>query len=413
MIDDTVIHRQTQAKKRYSVYLLRSAHVAERLRFISQIVKPQSHHRIDTMATIKDGKGTFALAAFDTKAHLEKHEFGRPEPGPNDVKIDVKYCGMCHSDLHACNGDWGLPFFPITPGHEIAGIVSVVGSDVTTFQVGDRVGVGCFVDSCHECDACSVGHQNYCTKQQQTYATMYATGLGHDECAGYHTNGGYSSQITVKSTFVYHAPEKIDLSYVGPLLCAGITMFSPLNRHVLKPGGKKVVGIIGFGGLGQIGVKLAKAMGADVTVFSRSTSKKDQAAALGADTVVHTEAADMEAVANKFDVIIDTVAAEHDVAKFLPTLKVSATYVCIGGVVANFNVNPFALIMRNLKLEGSLVGGVPETQQMLDFCSEHDIKPEIKIIHAKDAGAHFDDLAKGDAGIERAVIDMSTLPELF
>ena len=365
------------------------------------------------MATIKDGKGTLALAAFDATAKLGKHEFGRPEPGPNDVKIDVKFCGMCHSDLHACNGDWGLPFFPITPGHEIAGIVSVVGSDVTTFKVGDRVGVGCFVDSCSECPQCMVGDQNYCSKQQQTYATMYATGLGHDDCAGYHTNGGYSSQITVKSTFVYHAPDNIDLTYVGPLLCAGITMFSPLNRHVLKPGGKKVVGIVGFGGLGQIGAKIAKAMGADVTVFSRSTSKKEQAAALGADLISHVDEGAMQAAANKFDVIIDTVAVGHDVAKFLSTLKTSATYVCIGGVTSSFNVTPFALIFRNLKLEGSLVGGVVETQQMLDFCSAHNIKPDIKIIHAKDAGAHFEELAKGDAGIERAVIDMSTLTELL
>ena len=365
------------------------------------------------MATIKDGKGTLALAAFDTKAKLAKHEFGRPEPGPNDVKIDVKYCGMCHSDLHACNGDWGMPFFPITPGHEIAGIVSKVGSDVTTFKVGDRVGVGCFVDSCSECAQCKVGDQNYCSKQQQTYATMFTTGLGHDECAGHHTNGGYSSQITVKGTFVYHVPENIDLTFVGPLLCAGITMFSPLNRHVLKPGVKKSVGIIGFGGLGQMGVKIAKAMGADVTVFSRSTSKKAQAAAIGADLISHADDEAMQAAAGKFDVIIDTVAAAHDVAKFLSTLKTSATYVCIGGVVSNFNVSPFALIGRNLKLEGSLVGGVPETQQMLDFCSAHDIKPEIKVIHAKDANAHFEELAKGDAGIERAVIDMSTLPELF
>ena len=365
------------------------------------------------MATIKGGKGTIALAAFDTKVILAKHEFGRPEPGPNDVKIDIKYCGMCHSDLHTCNGDWGFATFPITPGHEIAGIVSKVGGNVPTFQVGDRVGVGCFVDSCNECPQCMVGDQNYCSKAQQTYASMYTKGLGHDDCAGYHTNGGYSSQITVKSTFVYHAPGNIDLTYVGPLLCAGITMFSPLNRHVLKPGGTKVVGIVGFGGLGQIGVKIAKAMGADVTVFSRTTSKKEQAASLGADILSHADDKSMEAVANTFDVIIDTVAVGHDVAKFLPTLKVSGTYVCIGGVAANFNVAPQALIFRNLKLEGSMVGGVTETQQMLDFCSTHNITPEIKVIHAKDASAQFEKLANGDAGIERAVIDMSTLSELF
>jgi alcohol dehydrogenase (NADP+) len=365
------------------------------------------------MATIKDGKGTLALAAFDTKGQLKNHEFGRPEPGPNDVMIDIKYCGMCHSDLHATNGDWGLQFFPIAPGHEIAGLVSKVGSDVTNFKIGDRVGVGCYVDSCGDCPQCAVGDQNYCTKNINTYASMYTTGYGHDECAGYHTNGGYSSQITVKSIFVYHAPDKLDLPYVGPLLCAGITMFSPLNRHVLKPGGKKVVGIVGFGGLGQMGCKIAKAMGADVTVLSRSTSKREHAASLGADIISHADDEAMQAAAGKFDVIIDTVSAAHDVAKMLPLLKVSATYVCIGGVPQNFNVSPFMLISRNLKLEGSCVGGVPETQQMLDFCNAHDIKPEIKIIHAKDASVQFDALSKGDADIYRAVIDMSTLPELF
>ena len=365
------------------------------------------------MATLKDGTDTLALSAFNKDAHLTTHRFGRPAPGPNDVKIDIRFCGMCHSDLHACNGDWGMEFFPITPGHEVAGIISEIGSNITKFKIGDPVGVGVYVDSCFDCPQCSNGDQNYCTQLQETYGTMYAVGLGHDDCAGHHTNGGYSSQITVRSDFVYHAPEKIGLEYLGPLLCAGITMFSPLNRHVLKPGGKKVVGIVGFGGLGHMGVKLAKAMGADVTVFSRSTSKSERAASLGAEILAHTNAAAMEAAANKFDVIIDTVSVEHDVAKFLPTLKVSATYVCIGGVVTSMNVAPFSLIARNLKLEGSLVGGIPETQQMLDFCNEHDIKPEIKIIHAKDASAQFETLAKGDADIYRAVIDMSTLPDIF
>jgi alcohol dehydrogenase (NADP+) len=365
------------------------------------------------MATIKDGKGTLALAAFDTQAILQKHEFGRPEPGPNDVKVDIKYCGMCHSDLHACNGDWSLPFYPLTPGHEMAGIVSMVGSDVTTFKVGDRVGVGNFIDSCSVCTQCLNGDQNYCLKQQQAYTTVYTTGLGHDDCAGYHTNGGYSSQITVRSTFVYHAPKNLDLAYLGPLLCAGITMFSPLNRHVLKQGGKRVVGIIGFGGLGQIGVKIAKAMGADVTVFSRSDIKRAAAAQFGAKLVAHTDDEAMKSIANTFDVIIDTVSVAHDVAKFLPTLKVSSTYVCIGGVTSSMNVTPLGLYFRNLRMEGFLVGGVPETQQMLDFCYKHDIKPEIKVIHAKDANAQFVALANGDADIYRAVIDMSTLPELF
>lgn len=364
------------------------------------------------MATIKDGKGTIALAAFDTKAILSKHEFGRPEPGPNDVSIDIKYCGMCHSDLHACNGDWGMAFFPITPGHEIAGVVQSVGANVTKFKVGSKVGVGCFVDSCGSCAQCKVGDENYCTKTKMTYGSTYTKGLGHDNCAGYHTNGGYSTQITVKEDFVYSAPDKLGLEYVGPLLCAGITMFSPLNRHVLKLGGKKTVGIIGFGGLGQMGVKIAKAMGCEVTVLSRSTSKKDKAKSLGASILAHSDDEALKGAAATFDVLLDTVAVAHDMAKLLPTLKIGGTYVCIGGVVEPMNVAPFSLVGRNLKIEGSMVGGIPETQEMLDFCSKHDIKPEIKIIHAKDASAQFNALAKGDADALRAVIDMSTLADL-
>lgn len=370
------------------------------------------------MATIKDGSNTMALAAFDKDAILQPHKIGRPSPASNDVQIDIKYCGMCHSDLHASNGDWYLNFYPIVPGHEIAGIVTAVGSDVTTFQIGDRVGVGCFVDSCFTCTECKCQKQNHCTQSQQTYATMYAKGLGHDDCAGYHTNGGYSSAITVRSDFVYHVPANIDLPYVGPLLCSGITMFSPLNRHVLKAppnvdGTPKTVGIIGFGGLGQMGIKLAIAMGANVTVFSRSTNKQDHATKLGATLVSHMDETAMKAIASTFDVIVDTVAVSHDVAKFMPLLKVSATFVCIGGVVENLNVNAFTLLYRNLKLEGSLVGGIEETKEMLEFCSKHTILPEINIIHAKDASAQFKKLAAGDADIHRAVIDMSTLSELF
>jgi uncharacterized zinc-type alcohol dehydrogenase-like protein len=223
------------------------------------------------MATIEKGTGTISLAAFDKLNGLKKHEFGRPAPGPNDVSIEIKFCGMCHSDLHATNGDWGIAAFPMAPGHEIAGIVQEVGSNVTNLKVGDRVGVGCFVDSCASCEMCHRGEQNYCRSVVQTYSTPYPKGKGHDECAGHQTNGGYSSQITVKKDFVFPIPDHIDLKYVGPLLCAGITMFGPLNRHILEKGGHKTVGIVGFGGLGQMGAKLAKAIGCDVTILSRST----------------------------------------------------------------------------------------------------------------------------------------------
>lgn len=366
------------------------------------------------MATILDGKGTVALCAFDKECNLKKHEFGRPAPGPNDVSIDIKYCGMCHSDLHACNGEWGLNFYPIAPGHEIAGIVQAIGAEVTEYKVGDRVAVGCFVDSCGTCEQCDEGLENLCRNHQQTFGTEYKKGLGHDECAGCHNNGGYTSQITVKKNFVFKVPDNIDMPYVGPLLCAGITMFSPLNKHVLsKDNGKtKHVGIVGFGGLGQMGVKLAKAMGCEITVLSRSDSKKDEAAKLGADILAHTNEEAMKAAAYKFDVILDTVSAHHEIAGILPTLKINGTYVCIGAIPQPVGVSPMGLIFNHHKIEGSLVGGVPETQKMLDFCSKHNVLPEIKLIHAKDASAQFKAMDDGSAGAIRAVIDMSTLSEL-
>jgi uncharacterized zinc-type alcohol dehydrogenase-like protein len=319
---------------------------------------------------------------------------------------------MCHSDLHACNGDWGINAYPIAPGHEIAGIVQKVGSNVTKFKVGDEVAVGCFVESCGSCYLCQNGDQNYCRSAIQTYGSKYVTGKGHDECAGHHTNGGYTSQITVLQNFVYKVPENIPLESVGPLLCAGITMFSPLNRHVLKKPGKKTVGIIGFGGLGQMGVKIAKAMGADVICLSRSLSKQEEAKSLGAEILAHTNVEAMKNASYTLDVILDTVSVAHDVSKFLPLLKVGGTYVFIGGVTEPAGVVPLALIASNLKFEGSMVGGIPETQEMLDFCSKHDIKPEIKMICAEEANEQFQALAKGTASVQRAVIDMSTLPDL-
>lgn len=364
------------------------------------------------MATIKDGKGTLALAAFDTNAELKKHELGRPAPGPNDVSIDVKYCGMCHSDLHATNGDWGMNCFPVAPGHEIAGLVKAVGSDVTEYKIGDRVCVGCFVDSCGTCEQCLAGEQNYCSGQVQTYCTPYPEGKGHDDCAGHFTNGGYTSEITVKKDFVYPVPENITLEEVGPLLCAGITTFSPLNRHVLQKGGNKTVGVVGLGGLGHMAVKIAKAMGCKVTVFSRSDSKKEQAAALGADILVHTDEEALKNAALTFDVILDTVPTQHEISGMLPTLKAGGSFVMIGGVAAPMSISSFQLIVKNYKIEGTLVGGIPETAQMLEFCSKNDIKPEISVIHAKDASAHFKAMHEGSSPAARAVIDMSTLAEL-
>jgi len=208
------------------------------------------------MATIKDGKGVLALAAFDEGAELKLHEIGRPATGPNDVAVDIQFCGMCHSDCSACNGDWHTNKYPLAPGHEIAGIIREVGGNVRNFNVGDRVGVGCMVESCMSCDLCKEGLEQHCVDMCQTYASDFPSGKGpnYEKAVGYYTNGGYSTSITVNAHFVYHIPTNMKMEYAGILLCAGITMFSPLNRHILQKGGGsgKHVGIVGFGGLGQM-----------------------------------------------------------------------------------------------------------------------------------------------------------------
>jgi uncharacterized zinc-type alcohol dehydrogenase-like protein len=314
------------------------------------------------------------------------------------------------------NGDWGINKHPIAPGHEIAGIVKAVGSDVKSFKVGDKVGVGCCVDSCRTCDLCNDGLEQHCASSVQTYASPFPEGKGatFKECEGYHTNGGYSSNITVNDRFVFHVPDNISIEVVGPLLCAGITTYSPLNRHLLQKGGGagKTVGVVGLGGLGHVAVKIAKAMGADVVVLSRNNSKAAEAKALGAEILVHSDEAALAAAARKFNVVIDTVSALHPIAPIVNTLKVGGAYVLLGGIAKPFELVAFSLIMGRYSVEGSLVGGMPETQEMLDFCSKHNVVPECKTIHAKEATAQFKALADGTAGAARAVIDMSTLKDL-
>mmetsp|Transcript_23821 Transcript_23821/g.36210 ORF Transcript_23821/g.36210 Transcript_23821/m.36210 type:complete len:366 (+) Transcript_23821:34-1131(+) len=365
------------------------------------------------MATIKDGKGTFALATFDKQAKLAKHEFGRPDPGSDDVAIDIHFCGMCHSDLHACNGDWGIDSFPIAPGHEIAGVVTAIGKNISQYKVGQRVAVGCFVDSCKkaECEQCSIGLEQHCSQVIQTYSSKYPKFGGHPEAEGYHTNGGYSTAITVNQRFVFAIPEKMKMEVAGPLLCSGITMYSPLNRHVKGKKNQKV-GIVGFGGLGHIGVKIAKAMGAEVVVFSRSTDKEEEAKALGAKLLVHSNREALNAASRSFDVILDTVSAKHDVMSLISTLKPTGAYVLIGAIAAPVSVDIMALLFNRYKVEGSLVGGVPETAEMLEFCSVNNIEPTYDVIHAKDADEHFRKLEEGKVGARRAVIDISTIREL-
>mmetsp|Transcript_4556 Transcript_4556/g.9532 ORF Transcript_4556/g.9532 Transcript_4556/m.9532 type:complete len:372 (-) Transcript_4556:3932-5047(-) len=369
------------------------------------------------MATIKDGKNVFALGAFDEKAELKCFEIGRPEAGPNDVEIDIQYCGMCHSDCHACNGDWGINSYPIAPGHEIAGVVKAVGSSVTKFKVGEKVGVGCMVTSCKECDLCKDGLEQHCPNMAQTYGSKFPVGKGknYDAAAGYHTNGGYSTKITVDEHFVFHIPTNMKMEYAGVLLCAGITVFSPLNRHILQKGGGKgkSVAIVGFGGLGQMAIKISKAMGVDsVTVLSRSDKKKADAERMGCDYLVYTDDDAVAQSGRKFDVVLDTVSAPHDIAKVVNSVKVGGAWVLLGAIGKPFEISAFQLIFSRITIEGSLIGGVPETQEMLDFCAKHDIIPEYKVINAAEADAQFQALMNGTAAADRKVIDMSTLAAL-
>eukprot|EP00539_Tryblionella_compressa_P000775 CAMPEP_0178746502 /NCGR_PEP_ID=MMETSP0744-20121128/7842_1 /TAXON_ID=913974 /ORGANISM="Nitzschia punctata, Strain CCMP561" /LENGTH=385 /DNA_ID=CAMNT_0020399715 /DNA_START=55 /DNA_END=1213 /DNA_ORIENTATION=+ len=370
------------------------------------------------MATIANGtKNARALGAFNTKADLYCIEISRPDVGPTDVAIDVSYCGMCHSDCHACNGDWGLDFWPIAPGHEISGVVSAVGTDVKRFKVGDKVGVGCMVESCRSCDLCKEGLEQHCPNMIQTYGSQFPAGRGENfkGAEGHHTNGGYSTAITVNEHFVFPIPEGMDMKYAGVLLCAGITTFSPLNRHILQKGGGKgkTVAIVGFGGLGQMAVKLAQAMEVDsVTILSRSDKKRADADKLGCKYVVYSNEDEVKDAARTFDVVLDTVSAPHDVATLVSTLKVGGSYVLLGAVGKPFEVSAFAFCSTVTQLRVSLIGGVPETQEMLDFCAKHNIVPEYRMIDAKKANAQFQALMDGTAKADRCVIDMSTLKNM-
>ena len=368
------------------------------------------------MATIANGSGVWALAAFDASGELKKHEIGRPSVGPDDVAIDIQFCGMCHSDLHACNGDWGINCYPMAPGHEIAGIVSDVGASVTQYRVGDRVGVGCMVESCRSCGLCAHGLEQHCPQMVQTYSSIFPDGKGDNfqQAVGVHTNGGYSTAITVNQHFVFHIPDSMDMEYAGVLLCAGITTFSPLNRHILEKGGGagKRVGVVGLGGLGHMAVKIALAMGADVTVFSRSDKKAEDARSLGADFLVHSDENAVKAATRTMDLVLDTISCSHEVAPLVNTLKVNGTYVLLGGVPQPFAISPFQMLFSRQTIEGSLIGGVPETQKMLNFCAEKGIKPIYRVIHAKDAAEQWKAMSMGSSDADRCVIDVSTIQEL-
>ncbi len=345
---------------------------------------------------------TLAYAAYSATTPLKPFDFERRSPQPTDVQIQIQFCGVCHSDLHMAKNEWAGTTYPVVPGHEIVGKVTAVGNQVKAFKVGDRVGVGCMVDSCHTCPNCKDGEEQYC----DTGATF--TYNSPDKHNGQMTYGGYSNQIVVDEKFVLRVSDKLDLAGVAPLLCAGITTYSPLRTWKVAKGQK--VGIVGLGGLGHMGVKLAHAMGAHVVLFTTSPGKTDDARRLGANEVVISKnEEDMNRHANSFDFILNTVAASHNLDSYLQLLKRDGT-LCLVGVPEHAHPSPTVnnLIFKRRRLVGSLIGGIRETQEMLDFCAEHKIVSDVEIIPMQKINEAYERMLKSDVKY-RFVIDMSSL----
>ncbi|UFH51014.1 NAD(P)-dependent alcohol dehydrogenase [Pseudomonas sp. KNUC1026] len=345
---------------------------------------------------------TYTYAAQSATEKLAPFTLERREPGANDVQIDILHCGVCHSDLHTARNEWANTLYPSVPGHEIVGRVSAVGSDVKNFKVGDLAGVGCMVDSCQHCPSCAEGEEQYC---ENGFTGTYNGPM----FGGENTYGGYSTRIVVKENFVLHISHaEKDLAAVAPLLCAGITTYSPLSHWKTGPG--KKVGIVGLGGLGHMGVKIAAAMGAHVVLFTTSESKREDGLRLGAkEVVISKDAEQMAAHTNSFDFILNTVAAKHDLDPFLSLLKRDGTLTLVG---APEHPHPsptvFNLILKRRSLAGSLIGGIRETQEMLDFCAKHKIVSDIEPIDIQYINEAYERMLKSDVKY-RFVIDMASL----
>ncbi len=340
-------------------------------------------------------------AAHAAKSPLAPYNFERREPRSDDVVIEILYCGVCHSDLHHVNEDWTTNY-PVVPGHEIIGRVLSVGKEVTRFKVGDHVGVGCMVDSCQHCNPCQAGLEQYC---EEGNTLTYNSFDRHDHTPTY---GGYSEKIVVSDKFVLKVPEGIGLAGAAPLLCAGITTWSPLRHWQVKKGSR--VAVVGLGGLGHMALKLAKGLGANVTLFTRSPGKEEDARRLGADNIViSTDEAQMTAASGQFDLIIDTVPYVHDINLYIPTLSLSGTIVLVGflgDLQPTLNTAP--LVMGRKAVAGSVIGGIAETQEMLDFCGKHGITADIELINMQDIDKAFKRMLKSDVKY-RFVIDMASL----
>ena len=344
---------------------------------------------------------TPAYAAAIAGAPLAPLSIERRDPGAHDVLIEILYCGVCHSDIHQARDEWGGSIFPMVPGHEIVGRVARVGAHVSRFKVGDAVGVGCFVDSCRECEPCRAGDEQYCDQG------MTGTYNSRERETQAPTFGGYSTRITVNEDYVLRIPESLPLDRAAPLLCAGITTYSPLKHFGVGPDSE--VAVVGLGGLGHMAVKLARAMGAKVTVLSSSQSKRDDALALGAHYFAATrDPVTFKKLARRFDLIIDSVSAEHDYNAYLALLRLDGTMVLLGIPEQPAPVSAFALIGKRRRLAGSLIGGIRETQEMLDFCAQHGIASDIEVIRMDQVNEAYERMLKADVRY-RFVIDIDSL----
>jgi uncharacterized zinc-type alcohol dehydrogenase-like protein len=344
---------------------------------------------------------TAGYGAQAANSPLAPFSFARREPLPQDVQLEILYCGVCHSDLHTVRNEWKNITYPVVPGHEIVGRVTAVGSEVKRFKPGDLAAVGCMVDSCRTCPNCQAGLEQYCD------VGFTGTYNSPDKFLGGMTYGGYSKSIVVDQYFVLHIPDKGNLAGVAPLLCAGITTYSPLRHWKVVKGQK--VGIVGLGGLGHMGLKLAHAMGAHVVLFTTSASKKEDALRLGADEVVVSKNQnEMDRHLLSFDFILDTVSAQHDLNTYLALLKRDATLTLVGGPEHPPAVEPFSLIFKRRSYAGSLIGGIPETQEMLDFCAQRGITSDVEIIPIQKINEAYERMLRSDVKY-RFVIDMASL----
>jgi uncharacterized zinc-type alcohol dehydrogenase-like protein len=345
---------------------------------------------------------TKGIATRAPQDQLAPFSFERRNPKDHDVVIDIKYCGICHSDIHQARNEWGHSTYPMVPGHEIAGVVRQVGTKVSKYKVGDHVGVGCFVDSCRTCSSCKQDLDNYCLEgHTMTYNSPERDGSSI-------TMGGYSDVIVVDENYVLKIPNSIPLDKAAPLLCAGITLYSPLMHW--KAGPHKKVGILGMGGLGHMGVKIGVALGAEITVLSHSDKKKDDAMKMGAHNFVATkDPENLKKYAGYFDLIINTVSsADINMMDYFNLLKLDATLVALGAPEKPLSISPFPLILMRRNYAGSVIGGIKETQEMLDFCAKHNIVPEIEVINSSQVNQAYERILKSDVRY-RFVIDMATL----